>query len=174
MPSDAGPVDDYRKTLDSIDRMREKLANMGISNETHDDTKIHVIHIDDKYGNLIITKKLLEDLDHNIKVHSYQSPSKAIKNIDKDTDLVLTGLNMTEIDGITVTQTIKQTHNIPVVIYTGVPFREYIQEALLAGADDFCKLELDPYHYWALGKRILNLVSKKPVKRIGKLYPQAY
>ncbi len=69
MPHNIGPVDDYRKTLDSIDKMREKLANMGISN-IHDDTKIHVIHIDDKYGNLIITKKMLEDLDHNIKVHS--------------------------------------------------------------------------------------------------------
>jgi two-component system response regulator RpfG len=173
MPLKTGPVDDYREKLDSIDSMREKLANMGISNN-HDDSKIHVIHIDDKYGNLIITKKMLEDLDPNLTVHSFQSPSEALKNIDKDTDLVLTGLHMTEIDGITLTQTIKQTHNIPVVIYSGVPFRDYIQEAFLAGADDACKLEIDPYHYWALGKRILNLVSKKPEKTTGKLYPQTY
>lgn len=170
MPSGTGPVDDYRKTLDAIDSMREKLTNMGISRKEYDDTKIHIVHVDDRYGNLIITKKLLEDLEHSFQVHSYRSPSEALKNIDNTTDLVLTGLHMQEINGISLTQTIKQTHNIPVIMYTGVPFKNYIQEALEAGVDDFCKLELDPFHLWVLAKRILNLVSQKPTQQTGKLY----
>lgn len=170
MPSGTGPVDNYRKTLDSIDSMREKLANMGISRKEYDDNKIHIMHIDDRYGNLIITKKLLEDLDNAFQVHSYRSPSEALNNIDKTTDIILTGLYMQEIDGITLTQTIKQSYNIPVVMYTGVSFKNYVKEALAAGVDDMCKLELDPFHLWVLAKRIHNLVLKKPTQQSGKLY----
>ncbi len=174
MPNGQGPVDEYRKTLDSIDQMRERLQDMGISRKQYDDTRIQVIHVDDKYGNLIITKKLLEDLDNSLQVHSYRSPSDALNNIDESTDLVLVGLHMNEIDGITLTQTIKQSYNVPVVIYSGAPFKDYVTEALAAGVDDVCKLELDPYHLWVLAKRILNLVSRKSTQRTGKLYQSAY
>ena len=64
-------------------------------------------------------------------------------------------------DGITLAKKIRETSNIPIIIYTGRGSEEVAERAFEAGIDDYIRKENAPAHYQVLSKRIRHAVEKR-------------
>ena len=116
---------------------------------------IRVLHVDDDDNQLVITRHLLKEIDPLIEIEFATSPEEAIRLLNEQTfDCVVTDLLFPGMDGIEFARAVKETSNIPFIIYTGKQSEEAVEAAFAAGVDDYLVKELDKSHYQKLVKRI--------------------
>ena len=127
---------------------------------------IHVLHVDDDDNQLVILKHLLKEIDPLIEIVFATSPEEAIRLLYGQTfDCVVTDLLFPGMDGIEFARAVKETSNIPFIIYTGKQSEEAVEAAFAAGVDDYLLKELDKSHYRILVKRIRAAAERHQAER---------
>ena len=123
---------------------------------------ICILHIDDETTQLDFTKKFLEMADEGLIVESVISPEDALERLKGETfDCVVSDFMMSPMDGIEVARRIRESSDIPVILYTGRGSEEVAEAAFTVGIDDYIRKEMNPSHYQVLARRIRSAVDKK-------------
>lgn len=122
-------------------------------------TTLRVLHLDDDLDQLMFTKLFLEECDPDLCVESISVPSEAIRVLDLENfDCVVSDYQMDEMDGIVLTRRVRESSDIPIIIYTGRGSEEVEEVARAAGADGYVQKDIDPKHYRCLYKQIISVV----------------
>ena len=122
---------------------------------------IKVLHVDDEPDQLQFTKMFLEDFDPGLEVTSVSTPRDVPGLLEEGTyDCVLSDYNMPGLDGIELARRIRESSDVPFIIYTGRGSEEVASEAFTAGVDDYVRKEPNPSHYQVLARRIKHTVER--------------
>jgi signal transduction histidine kinase len=144
---------------------------MGLSPHTAESQQI--LHIDDNPDHLEILRLSLETIAPHIAVISTDSPLEAMKMIeDQEFQCIVSDYMMPELDGIDLCRKVKETRNIPIIIYTGQGSEEVASAAFEAGADDYIRKEKGQGHFEVLAKRIETAVQKHVFDRDRERYEE--
>ena len=128
---------------------------------------IRVLHIDDEREPLRMTKKLLEMADAGLKVESVSSPVDALEMLrEGGFDCVVTDYKMSPMDGIEVARIIRESSDLPIIIYTGHGSEDVAVRAFAVGIDDYVRKELHPLHFEVLANRIRGVVERRWVEKL--------
>ena len=126
-----------------------------------DPSSIRVLHVDDEATHRDYTKSFLEMADESIHVESVASPEDALERLESETyDCIVSDFQMPVLDGIELARRIRETSDIPFIIYTGRGSEEVAEAAFAVGIDDYIRKEVDPSHYRVLARRIRSAVEK--------------
>ena len=126
---------------------------------------IRVLHIDDEREPLNMTKRMLEMADETLRVESVSTPEEALIRIREEAfDCVVSDFQMPRLDGIEVARMIRETSDVPFILYTGHGSEEVASMAFAVGIDDYVRKELYPQHYEVLANRIRVVVEKQRVE----------
>ena len=121
-----------------------------------------ILMVDDDVDQLEISRISLEDIDSNLKVTSVTTPEGALKLLEEDHfDCVVSDYKMPGMNGIMLTRKIRETSDIPVIIYTGQGSEEVASTAFEAGVDDYIRKERGLGHFKVLTRRIESAVQKR-------------
>jgi PAS domain S-box-containing protein len=122
---------------------------------------IRVLHVDDEEDQQMFLKVFVEG-DPNIKVVSAKNANDVIELVGTGAyDCLVSDYDMPDMDGITLAKKIRETSNIPIIIYTGRGSEEVAESAFAAGVDDYLRKEITPAHYQVLSKRIRQAVERR-------------
>ena len=122
---------------------------------------IRVLHIDDEEDQQMFLKVFVEG-DSNIKVTSARSAEETLELVETGAfDCLISDYDMPDMDGITLAKKIRETSNIPIIIYTGRGSEEVAERAFAAGVDDYIRKETEPAHYQLVSKRIRQAVERR-------------
>jgi len=121
----------------------------------------NIIHLDDDEAQLEFAKIFLER-DEEIKITSTNSTSKALELLlSGDYDCIVSDYKMPNMNGIEFAKKVRETSDIPLVLYTGQGSEEVAEAAFAVGIDDYVRKENDPSHYQVLAKRIISVIEKR-------------
>lgn len=126
---------------------------------------IQVLHVDDDEDHLIVSKRQIEKFDPLINMNPVSSPSDVIELLESF-DCIVSDYKMPNFDGIQLAFTIRETSDIPLILYTGHGSEEIASAAFEAGVDDYIRKEFGASHYQVLSKRIRMAVEKS---ELGKM-----
>lgn len=130
---------------------------------------IRVLHVDDEEDQLMLGKRFLEKADPSLQVVYSTSPEEAISMLQEQSfDCVVSDYQMPNMNGIELAQKLRETSNIPFIIYTGRGSQEVAENAFAVGVDDYLRKEFDPSHYYVLAKRIKTAVEKHKAEKMLK------
>ena len=125
-------------------------------------SKIRVLHVDDEATHLDYAKAFLEMADEDLAIESVASPEDALERLESVTyDCIVSDFQMPGLDGIELARRIRETSDIPFIIYTGRGSEEVAEAAFTVGIDDYIRKEVNPSHYQVLARRIRFAVDKK-------------
>ena len=128
---------------------------------------IRVLHIDDEREPLRMTKKLLEMADEGLKVESVSSPVEALEMLrEGGFDCVVTDFKMSPMDGIEVARSIRESSDIPIILYTGHGSEDVAVKAFAVGIDDYVRKELHPLHFEVLANRVRGVVERRWAEKL--------
>lgn len=123
---------------------------------------LRVLHVDDDLNQLLFTKIFLEECDPEISVESVSLPSEVVQALlSGKYDCIVSDYQMEEMDGVTLTQRVREKSDVPIIIYTGRGSKEVEEVARAAGVDGYVQKEADPTHYKSLYVQILGAVHEK-------------
>ncbi len=123
--------------------------------------KIRVLHIDDEEDQQMFLKVFVEG-DSNIKVTSVRNASDTLELIKTGAyDCLVSDYDMPDMNGIDLAKKVRETSNIPIIIYTGRGSEEVAERAFAAGIDDYIRKEQAPAHYQVVSKRIRQAVERR-------------
>ncbi|MGD0805047.1 MAG: GAF domain-containing protein [Candidatus Bathyarchaeia archaeon] len=122
---------------------------------------IRVLHVDDEEQQQMFLKIFVEN-DPSIKVTSTHCAQDVIDLVQTGAyDCIVSDYDMPDMDGITLSKKIRETSNIPIIIYTGRGSEEVAERAFAAGVDDYIRKEMAPAHYQVVSKRIRQAVERR-------------
>ncbi len=122
---------------------------------------IRVLHLDDEDSQQMFLKVFIEG-DPNIKVTSMGNASDTLELIKTGAyDCLISDYDMPDMDGITLAKKIRETSDIPIIIYTGRGSEEVAEQAYSVGINDYIRKENHPAHFQVLAKRIRHVVETK-------------
>ena len=122
---------------------------------------LRVLHVDDEEVQLSFTKRFLEELDGEIQVFSVKNSQEVFTLLASETfDCVVSDYQMPGMDGIELSRRIRDTSDVPIIIYTGRGSEEVAEKAFEVGINDYIRKEIDPSHYQVLARRIRAAVEK--------------
>ena len=128
---------------------------------------IRVLHIDDESNYLELTKIFLEESNPLLQIQSYLDPVQALTEImSGDFDCVLSDYLMAEMDCLELASKIRETTDIPIIMYTGQGSEEVAERAFEIGIDDYIRKEAISSHYQVLAKRIVSAVERKRTREL--------
>jgi CheY-like chemotaxis protein len=108
-----------------------------------EDGKYLILSVEDNKENQLQLIKLLNKYNDEFKVMAAPDGLIALKILEKYTpDLILMDWEMPNMDGVTCLKIIRKndiTKHIPVIMVTGMSYKEDIQIALDEGANDYVK-----------------------------------
>jgi len=123
---------------------------------------IRVLHVDDEKSQLEFTKMFLEELDGGVTVDSVRDPVEAIRLQGLNGyDVIVSDYRMVSMTGLELLQRVRESSDVPFILYTGRGSEEVAESAFRAGADDYLKKEAALGHYQVLSKRIRQAVEKR-------------
>jgi CheY-like chemotaxis protein len=109
-----------------------------------------ILLVDDSDENIFSLSKLLEIHGYNVK--SAQSGSQALKEVwDSDYDLILLDVNMPEMNGYEVAETLKEvkkTSHIPIIFLTAMDKNRKLIKLSETGPVDFITKPFDTDHFF--------------------------
>jgi len=104
--------------------------------------------------------------DEIFHIESVASPEKALRLLKSETyDCIVSDFQMSTMDGIELARRVRETSNIPFILYTGRGSEEVAEAAFAVGIDDYIRKEIDPSHYRVLTRRIRIAVEKHRADR---------
>ena len=136
---------------------------------------IRILHVDDETTQLDFTKRFLEMADESLHIKSVASPEEALRRLESETyDCIVSDFQMPGMDGIELAWRIRETSNIPFIIYTGRGSEEVAEAAFNIGVNDYIRKETTPSHYQVLARRIRVAVEKHRKRKRGQIsFPRA-
>ncbi len=120
---------------------------------------IQVLHVDDDEDHLMISKRQIEKFDPLINMNFISSPYDVLELLESF-DCIVLDYKMPKFDGVQLAFTIRETSDIPIILYTGHGSEEVASAAFEAGVDDYILKESGASHYQVLSKRIRMVVEK--------------
>jgi CheY-like chemotaxis protein len=120
--------------------------------------------VDDDEDHLMILKRQIGKFDPLINMNFISSPSDVLELLDSF-DCIVSDYKMPNFDGVQLAFTIRETSDIPIILYTGHGDEEVASAAFEAGVDDYVKKESGASHYQFLSKRIRMVVENSEHKR---------
>lgn len=130
--------------------------------------EIRILHVDDDVNQSEFLQYFLPEMDEAFKIDSLSDPCQVFEKMESERyDCVVTDYQMPKMNGIELAEKIRESFDLPIIIYTGQGSEEVAESAFSAGIDDYLRKEMDPSHYQVLAKRIRNVVEKK---RVDTLY----
>ncbi len=121
---------------------------------------IRVLHVDDETNQLEFAKTFIEISDPDIHMESVSAPKEALDKLrDESFDCILSDYQMPDMDGIELARRIRETSDIPIIIYTGRGSEEVAEAAFTVGINDYLRKEMNPSHYQVLAKRVRSAVE---------------
>jgi len=126
--------------------------------------QIQVLHVDDDENQFMILKRQIEKFDPLINMNFISSPSDALELLESF-DCIVSDYKMPNFDGVQLAFTIRETSDIPIILYTGHGSEEVASAAFEAGVDDYIWKESSASHYQVLSKRIRMVVEKYELVR---------
>ena len=122
---------------------------------------LKVLHIDDDPDHLEITRMHLEHIVPHVEVTGVTTPTAALKLLeDRPFDCVVSDYKMPGMVGIELARKIRETSQVPIIIYTGQGSEEVAEAAFAAGVDDYLKKELGHAHFAVFAKRIQSHIER--------------
>ena len=98
--------------------------------------------------------------DRDLDITISSSPREALEwVVDNKPDCVLSDYNMHEMNGVEFTRRLRETSEVPVILYTNQSRDDVVHQAFKAGVSDYVQKETDPMHYLLLLRRIKNAVD---------------
>ena len=125
---------------------------------------IQVLHVDDNEDHLMILKRQIEKFDPLINMNFISSPSDVLELLESF-DCIVSDYKMPNFDGVQLAFTIRETSDIPIILYTGHGSEEVASAAFEAGVDGYIWKESSASHYQVLSKRIRMVVEKYELVR---------
>jgi len=130
--------------------------------------EIRILHVDDDVNQSEFLQYFLPNMDKAFRIDYVSDPCQVMEKMESEIyDCVVTDFQMPKINGIELAEKIRESFDIPIIIYTGQGSEEIAEAAFSAGIDDYLRKEMDPSHYQVLAKRIRNVVEKN---RVDVLY----
>jgi len=126
---------------------------------------IQVLHVDDDEDHFMISKRQIEKFDPLINMTFISSPSDVLELLESF-DCIVLDYKMPKFDGVQLAFTIRETSDIPLILYTGHGGEEVASAAFEAGVDDYILKESGASHYHLLSKRIRMVVEKYEHERM--------
>ena len=124
--------------------------------------RIRVLLVDDEMDRLTITKEFLLEDHPEFSIVSTDSASKALEVLrSEDFDCVVTDYQMPGMDGLELAARIRETGDVPIIIYTGRGSEEVAEKAFAVGVDDYIRKEPSAAHFQLLARRIRVAVEKR-------------
>ena len=120
---------------------------------------IQVLHADDDEDFFMISKRQIEQFDPLINMNFISSPYDVLELLESF-DCIVLDYKMPKFDGVQLAFTIRETSDIPIILYTGHGSEEVASAAFEAGIDDYVLKESGASHYQDLSKRIRMVVEK--------------
>jgi PAS domain S-box-containing protein len=131
--------------------------------------EIRILHVDDDVNQSEFLRYFLPEMDEEFSIDSVCDPCKAMEKMESERyDCVVTDYQMPKMNGIELSEKIRESFDIPIIIYTGQGSEEIAEAAFSAGIDDYLRKEMDPSHYQVLAKRIRQVVEKKRTETLYK------
>ena len=122
---------------------------------------IRVLHVDDELHQLEFAKTFIEFSDRAIHMESATTPKEAIERLrDENFDCIVSDYQMPGMDGIGLARRIRETSEVPIIIYTGRGSEEVAEAAFTVGVNDYLRKETNPSHYQVLARRIRAAAEK--------------
>jgi PAS domain S-box-containing protein len=123
--------------------------------------EIRILHVDDDVNQSEFLQYFLPEMDEAFSIDSVCDPCQVFEKMESERyDCVVTDYQMPKINGIELAEKIKESFDLPIIIYTGQGSEEVAEAAFSAGIDDYLRKEMDPSHYQVLAKRIRQVVEK--------------
>jgi len=99
--------------------------------------------------------------DREMDIVTSSSPNEALEWIrENNPDCVISDYKMPEMNGIEFTRRLRESSQVPVILYTNQSMEHVVDEAFEAGVSDYVKKENDGLHFILLLRRIKNVVDK--------------
>jgi len=132
-----------------------------------------ILHVDDNPDHLEILRLSLETIAPKMEIISTDSPIEALNIIEEQKfQCIVSDYMMQEMDGIDLCRKVKETRDIPIIIYTGRGSEEVASASFEAGADDYIRKENGQGHFEVLAKRIETAVQKHVFYRDRERYEE--
>jgi len=123
---------------------------------------MRILLVDDEIDHLNITEVFLREDNPQFSIIATDSAQKALDFLHgEDFDCVVTDYQMSEMDGLGFAEKIRETSDVPIIIYTGRGSEEVAEKAFAVGVDDYIRKEQSSAHYQLLARRILVAVEKR-------------
>jgi len=131
--------------------------------------EIRILHVDDDVNQSEFLQYFLPEMDKAFRIDYVSDPCKVMEKMKSEIyDCVVTDFQMPKINGIELAEKIRESFDLPIIIYTGQGSEEIAEAAFSAGIDDYLRKEMDPSHYQVLAKRIRQVVEKKRTETLYK------
>lgn len=106
---------------------------------------VSILYVEDNFDNRVLIRRVLESEGYQVLEAS--TAYKAFEELEKQLpDLILTDINMPDMDGYTLTTKIKENpeyQNIPVIAVTANVMRGDKERSLRAGCDGYIQKPID-------------------------------
>jgi CheY-like chemotaxis protein len=120
--------------------------------------KLTLLYVEDNDDNRLTALSLFEDLFQNIVI-AVDGQDGLQKFQENKIDIILTDINMPNMDGLKMAKKIKQLDSeIPIIILTAISDISTVQEAINIGIDSFINKPLDDIN--TLFSKLNNIVQK--------------
>ena len=106
---------------------------------------VSILYVEDNFDNRVLVRRVLEA--EGYQVFEASTANKAFEELEKQLpDLILTDINMPDMDGYTLTAKIKENpeyQKIPVIAVTANVMRGDKERSLRAGCDGYIQKPID-------------------------------
>jgi len=129
----------------------------GIKEQEH----ITVLVVDDEPELLDLTATFLKKERDEFVVETFQSADVALSYIEKnDVDAIVSDYDMPKLDGLDFLEQVRETDDIPFILFTGKGSEQIASEAISRGVTDYLQKQTDTSQYSLLANRIINSAEK--------------
>ncbi len=129
--------------------------------------------MDDDENQFMILKRQIEKFDPLINMNFISSPPDALELLESF-DCIISDYKMPNFDGVQLAFTIRETSDIPIILYTGHGGEEVASAAFEAGIDDYIRKESTSTHYQVFSKRIRMVVEKHEAEKMLRAIEARY
>lgn len=108
-------------------------------------SKAKVLYIEDNRDNMVLVKRVLEIEGYEV-IHAETGQDGLAKALANKPDIIITDINLPDIDGYEVTDTLKKnktTCHIPIVAMTANVMKKDRENVFQAGCDGFISKPID-------------------------------
>ena len=133
---------------------------MLVESSSSQQSNSQILLVDDEVDQIEITRMNLKDIDPSLKITSVATPEAALDHLEKRVfDCIVLDYMMPGMNGVDLARKIRETSDIPIIIYTGNGSEEVAEAAFQAGINDYMRKEPNLAHFKVLAKRIRTLIS---------------